>query len=127
MAPTTPTSFRLRPETLVQLDRVAALLTTKFLRQDEERPADAELGFISGRNVSRAEALAVVIADTLKRLERELDVASEQPSPFRAAADGNRGLLADLGTGSLVDELTAERREEAAAEEAASARASDRR
>jgi hypothetical protein len=39
--------------------------------------------------------------------------------PYRAIADGGRGMLADLGSGSIVDELIAERRAAAAAEDAA--------
>jgi AbrB family looped-hinge helix DNA binding protein len=38
--------------------------------------------------------------------------------PYRAVADAARGLLADLGRGSMVDELVAERRLAAAAEDA---------
>lgn len=38
--------------------------------------------------------------------------------PYRAVADAGRGLLADLGSGSMVDELVAERRAAAAAEDA---------
>jgi AbrB family looped-hinge helix DNA binding protein len=38
--------------------------------------------------------------------------------PYRAVADGSRGLLAGLGGGSMVDELIAERRAAAAAEDA---------
>jgi AbrB family looped-hinge helix DNA binding protein len=38
--------------------------------------------------------------------------------PYRAVADGGRGLLAGLGSGSLVDELIAERRAAASAEDA---------
>ena len=38
--------------------------------------------------------------------------------PYRAVADGSRGLLAGLGSGSIVDELIAERRAAAAAEDA---------
>jgi AbrB family looped-hinge helix DNA binding protein len=38
--------------------------------------------------------------------------------PYRAVADGGRGMLADLGAGSMVDELIAERRAAAAAEDA---------
>ena len=36
--------------------------------------------------------------------------------PYRAVADSGRGLLAGLGSGSMVDELIAERRAESAAE-----------
>jgi AbrB family looped-hinge helix DNA binding protein len=39
--------------------------------------------------------------------------------PYRAVADGGRGMLADLGSGSMVDELIVERRAAAAAEDAA--------
>jgi hypothetical protein len=127
MATTSPTSFRLRPETLAQLDRVAALLTAKHLRRDEQLPDEPELAFLDARSVSRAEALSVAVAETLKRLESELGVAPERPSPFRSAADANRGLLANLGAGSLVDELTAERRAEAAADEVDSAGRAARR
>lgn len=38
--------------------------------------------------------------------------------PYRAVADAGRGLLAELGSGSMVDELVAERRAAAAAEDA---------
>jgi len=38
--------------------------------------------------------------------------------PYRSVADNGRGLLAGLGSGSMVDELIAERRAEAAAETA---------
>lgn len=37
--------------------------------------------------------------------------------PYRAVADAGRGLLADLGPGSMVDELVDERRAAAAAED----------
>lgn len=37
--------------------------------------------------------------------------------PYRAVADAGRGLLAGLGTGSMVDELVEERRASAAAED----------
>jgi hypothetical protein len=115
---TTPTSFRLRPETLAQLDRLAELLTTKYRRRREGHPDDPELPYLNERSVTRAEALAVAVGDTLKRLEGELGVAPPpREPPFKSAAEGNRGLLAALGAGvSLVDELTAERRAEAAAE-----------
>jgi len=36
--------------------------------------------------------------------------------PYRSVADRHRGILADLGAGSMVDDLIAERREEAARE-----------
>lgn len=37
--------------------------------------------------------------------------------PYRAVADAGRGLLAELGSGSMVDELVDERRASAAAED----------
>lgn len=37
--------------------------------------------------------------------------------PYRAVADGARGLLSGLGDGSMVEELIVQRREAAAAEE----------
>jgi hypothetical protein len=113
---TTPTSFRLRPETLAALDRLAELLTQRLELRHERRPV-LRIASITARRVSRSEALAVAIADTLQRLEDELGQAPQQGRPFRAAADGSRGLLAHLGAGSAVDELAAERRAEAAAEE----------
>jgi hypothetical protein len=119
---TTPTSFRLRPGTLAQLDRVAELLTLKFRRRLDEE-ASPELTRLAERAVSRSEALAVCVADTLTRLERELGFAPDRPEPYRSAADRGRGLLAHVSPGaSLVDELAAERRAEAAAEAAAEER-----
>jgi AbrB family looped-hinge helix DNA binding protein len=50
-------------------------------------------------------------------LSREPD-GSLRLRPYRAVADAGRGLLADLGPGSMVDELIAERRAAAAAEDA---------
>jgi AbrB family looped-hinge helix DNA binding protein len=38
--------------------------------------------------------------------------------PYRAVADAGRGILSELGSGSMVDELLAERRAAAAAEDA---------
>jgi hypothetical protein len=119
VSPTTPTSFRLRPETLAQLDRLAELLTA-HRRADHVGPGRAgDLGI--ERHVSRAEALSVAISSTLRRLQAEDAGASAASEPYRAAADAARGLLAGLGTGSAVDALLAERRAETAAEETASA------
>jgi hypothetical protein len=114
VANTTPTSFRLRRETLDQLDRLAELLTAR--RREPDELAGLDIG--EHRAVTRAEALAVAVSSTLGRMQREQSDAAGS-SPYRAAADAARGLLAGLGTGSAVDELLAARREEAAAEEAA--------
>jgi hypothetical protein len=114
MANTTPTSFRLRAETLAQLDRLAELLTARRRAPDE--PAGLDVG--EHRPVTRAEALAVAVSSTLGRLQGE-QRAADGSSPYRAAADAGRGLLAGLGTGSAVDELMAERRAAAEAEDAA--------
>jgi hypothetical protein len=125
MFPSTPTSFRLRPETLAQLDRLADLLTARRRLDHADRQDAGDLGI--ERRVSRAEALSVAIASTLRRLQAE-DV--REPSgvgPYRAASDAARGLLAGLGRGSAVDALLAERRAEATAEQTASAAPASRR
>jgi len=111
MAKTSPTSFRLRAETLAQLDRLAELLTAR--RRD-----DAEAGVAEHRAVTRAEALGVAVSSTLRRLQGE---RSRGPRPYGAAAEAGRGMLAGLGTGSAVEQLMAERRAEAEVEEAAAA------
>lgn len=113
MAPTIPTSFRLRAETLAQLDRLADLLTERRRVDDTDPTGVGDLAI--ERRVSRAEALGVAISSTLRRLQTE-DGETTAPEPYRAAAHAARGLLAGLGTGSAVDELLAERRAEAAAE-----------
>jgi len=117
MPATRPTSFRLAPETLAQLDRLATLLTT---RRGGHLGAEAGLTVVpTHRPVTRSEALSVAIATALSRIEREIR-ASDGSRPYGAAAKAGRGALAGLGTGSTVAELLAERRTEAAAEEAAS-------
>ena len=56
-------------------------------------------------------------AGTRMLLSTERD-GSLRLRPYRAVADQNRGLLADLASGaSMVDELLAERRREAASED----------
>jgi hypothetical protein len=122
MANTTPTSFRLRAETLDQLDRLAELLTARRRAPDELAGLDAG----EHRPVSRAEALAVAVSSTLRRLQGE-QPAADGSSPYRAAAEAGRRLLAGLGTGSAVDELMAERRAEAEAEDALAAGHESRR
>jgi hypothetical protein len=109
---TTPKSFRLRPETLAQLERLAELLTVKFRRQHEDRPDDPALAYLNDRTVNQTEALAVAVSDTLQRLEREVGAVAPEANPHRAAADAGRGLLANLPGGSMT-----ERRAEAAAED----------
>src|SRR4051812_24662754 len=120
MTPTHPTSFRLRRETLEQLDRVAELLATKLRSQLAEHPDDPHLlSDLSREPVSRSQALTVAISDTLRRLERELDAAPRRLTPYRTQARRGRGMWAGLGRGSAVEELIAERRAEAAAEDRA--------
>src|SRR3954447_23282264 len=109
MAKTSPTRFRVRAETLAQLDRLADLLTAR--RRD-----DAGAGIAEHRPVTRAEALGVAVSSTLRRLQGE---TSGGPRPYGAAAEAGRGMLAGLGTGSAVEQLTADRKAEAEAEEAA--------
>jgi hypothetical protein len=118
MAETSPTSFRLRAETLAQLDRLAALLTAR--RHDE-----AGEGVAEHRPVTRAEAVGVAVSSTLGRLQGE---RPRGPRPYGAAAEAGRGMLAGVGTGAAVEQLMAERRAEANAEaEEAAATAPKRR
>jgi hypothetical protein len=121
---TTPTSFRLRRETLEQLDRLADLLTEKFHRQHEVDADGSGLTYLVGRDVSRSDALAVAVSDAVGRLERELGSSGPQPSrPYGLVADAGRGLLAELAETSMAGELSAERRLEAAADDRRAAEA----
>jgi hypothetical protein len=106
-----PTSFRLRPETLRQLDRIAELLSDRARREGLREPGLQA----PERVVTRAEALAAAVRDTQERLERELD-AEPGSARYRAAADAGRGVLGVDAEVSLVDELLQARRAEAAAE-----------